>query len=123
MEADDSRIKKIKVEDIQTDPVGDMLVSGDALKPYMLHYAAVMTGQDSDSTLQTIAALPIEKRYLFRVAQCLDWALADYDGETAKLDLPYIPNLEELTKKLQMRELKLLSQTRQSKSSICRVIH
>jgi hypothetical protein len=101
------RIVRIKLKDIKTDPVGDMLVEGDTLKPYIDHYCALMTGRNSDQTLKVIAALPEEKRYLFRVVQCLDWELADCDSETAKLDMPYVTDLAEVTQKLHLRLMQL----------------
>ena len=102
-----SKVTRIPLSQITTDPVGDMLAESEAIKPYIDHYRALMTGGDSDTTLHTIASLPIEKRYLSRVAQCLDWALADWDNETAKLDMPYMPDLEEIKEKLRIRSWQL----------------
>jgi hypothetical protein len=97
------KVTKIALKDIKTHPVGDMLAGGDAMKPYIAHYTAMITGQDSNKTLEEIAALPEDKRYVFRVLQSLDWALADYDSETVKLDMPYIPKLDEIKERLQLR--------------------
>ena len=32
--------------------------------------------------------------------ECLDWALADYDSSTVGLDMPYMPDLEDIKEKL-----------------------
>ena len=37
-------------------------------------------------------AIPEDKRYLTRVLDSLDTAFADFDSETAKLDLPHMQN-------------------------------
>lgn len=103
----------VLLKDIKTDPAGDMLVKGKDMRPYINHYKAVLSGEDSNATLKIIAGLPSEKRYLSRVVQCLDWALADFDSETAKLDMPYISDLDEVQAKLQHRlmQLNILFQT------------
>src|SRR5205809_7435761 len=98
---------KVNISDIITDPIGEMLARSEAMKPYMEYYERAMTGQDYKEALAAIASLPLEKRYLFRVSQCLDWALADFDGETIKLDLPYMTDLVELKNKLQLRMMQL----------------
>lgn len=102
------KILQIPLSQIEADPVGDMLAESESLRPYIDHYCALMKGADSDKTLRVIADLPVEKRYLFRVVQCLDWALADYDDETAKLDMPYMPDLGDITEKLRLRAWQLI---------------
>jgi hypothetical protein len=97
------KIVQIPLSEIETDPVGDMLTNSESLKPYIDHYCAVMTGRDSERTLRAIAELPVEKRYLSRALQCLDWALADYDSSTVELDMPYMPDLEDIKEKLRIR--------------------
>jgi hypothetical protein len=42
------RTVKLKLKDIQIHSAGDMLVQGDTMKPYLDHYAALMTRQDSN---------------------------------------------------------------------------
>ena len=44
------------------------------------------------STEKKIAAIPEDNRYLTRVLDSLDSAFADFDTETAKLDLPHMRN-------------------------------
>jgi hypothetical protein len=105
-----ARIVSIPLKDIETDPVSEMLAKGDALKPYLAHYMEVMRGKDGNQTLKAIADLPKGKRYLHRVRQCLDWALADFDDETAKLDMPYmVEDLEEMQEVLSIRLYQLRS--------------
>lgn len=99
---------KVKLSDLELDPVGDMLVAGENMKPYISHLKAQMTGADIEATLAAIAALPVEKRYLFRIEQCLGWALADFDSETAKLDAPYMPDLAATIMNLKVRVYQLL---------------
>jgi hypothetical protein len=102
-----ARIVKIPLSQIVTDPAGAMMCRSESLKPYMDYYCAAMTRGDVEKALTVIAKLPLNKRYVSRVVECLDWALADYDGETVRLDLPYLPNLEGIKEKLQNRILQL----------------
>jgi hypothetical protein len=101
------KITKIPITAIKCDPVGDMLARSDDIQPYIKHYAALMSGGDSEKTLAVIAALPKDKRYLSRVLQCLAWALADFDSETVKLDLPYMDSLDAIKEELAKREWQL----------------
>jgi hypothetical protein len=101
------KIVNIPLSQIKTDPAGDMMCRSESLKPYMDYYTAALTRGDTEKALTAIAELPLSKRYVSRVVECLDWALADYDGETVRLDLPYLPDLEEIKEKLQRRFLQL----------------
>ncbi len=60
-----------------------------------------------ESALHVLRDLPLEKRYTWRVFSVLKWALADFDDECLKLDLPYIPETKraEMLKELQIRLL------------------
>src|SRR5262245_16609831 len=93
----------IRLKDINTHPVGDMLAASENMEPYINHYGALVTDGESEQTLKAIASLPVEKRYITRVMQCLDWALADFDSETVKLDLPYLPELAGAIETLRLR--------------------
>ena len=103
----------IPVSQIDSDAVGDMLTKGENMRPYLAYYAALRGKGDVAAAAAVIAALPKENRYLYRVFQCLDRALADFDNETAKLDLRYVENLPELREKLdlQLRRLEILRET------------
>jgi hypothetical protein len=103
MKNSERKLVRIPLSQIDTDPAGDMLAESKDIKPYIDHYCALVTGVDSEKTLAAIAALPVDKRYLFRVVQCADWALADYDSSTVKLDIPYMPDLESIKEKLRVR--------------------
>ena len=94
---------RIPLSQIEPDPVGDMLAESDGVKPYINYYCALATGVGIRKTLAVMAALPVDKRYLFRLVQCLDWALADYDDCTVELDMPYMPDLENIKERLQIR--------------------
>ena len=53
---------------------------------------ALDSGTSTKEAERRIAAIPEEKRYLTRVLDSLDSAFADFDTETAMLDLPHMQN-------------------------------
>ena len=108
--------RKLTRDDNQNEPdaAADMLTEDENMRPYLAYFAAVRgDGGDLRAAAAAIAALPKEKRYLYRVFQSLDCALADFDNETAKLDLRYMDDVPELREKLdfQLRKLGLLRET------------
>jgi hypothetical protein len=80
------RVVQIDPRKIKTDPVGDELANSEEMKVYDDVFVASMSGGDIEAALQRVAALKLNKRYVWRVASALDWAFADSDSETAKLD-------------------------------------
>lgn len=53
------------------------LMSAPEMQPYRQFIEAVLTEGDVDGFLQEIAKLPLEKRYVWRVASALKWGFAD----------------------------------------------
>ena len=51
-----------------------------------------LSGRSTKEAERRIAAIPEDKRYLTRVLDSLDSAFADFDTETATLDLPHMEN-------------------------------
>jgi hypothetical protein len=66
-----------------------------------------MSGNDVDPALRRVAALKLNERYVWRVASALDWAFADSDSETARLDWRVMSEEEraEVSDMLQFRVL------------------
>ena len=72
---------------------------------YMEYFTADCSGRSTKETEQRIAAIPEDKRYLTRVLDSLDNAFADFDTETAMLDLPHMQkrNPEAIKRYLEFR--------------------
>ena len=49
------------------------------MEPYLNFAVALMQGADPTAELEAIRQLPLEKRYVWRVASALKWGLADFD--------------------------------------------
>jgi hypothetical protein len=59
---------------------------------YLEYFNAACSGRSTKEAERRIAAIPENRRYLTRVLDSLDNAFADFDTETAKLDLPNMQN-------------------------------
>ena len=59
---------------------------------YLEYFTAACSGRSTKEAERRIAAIPEGKRYLTRVLDSLDSAFADFDTETAMLDLPHMQN-------------------------------
>jgi SEC-C motif len=57
---------------------------------YREYFTAACSGMSTKEGERRIAAIPEERRYLTRVLDSLDSAFADFDTETAMLDLPHM---------------------------------
>jgi hypothetical protein len=59
---------------------------------YREYFAAACSGRSTTEAKRRIAAIPEGKRYLTRILDSLDNGFADFDTETAMLDLPNMQN-------------------------------
>jgi hypothetical protein len=57
---------------------------------YVEYFTAACSGRSTKEAKQQIAAIPEGRRYLTRVLDSLDNGFADFDSETAMLDLPHM---------------------------------
>jgi hypothetical protein len=49
------------------------------MEPYLQFAMALMQGNDPTPELEKIRQLPVEKRYVWRIASALKWGFADFD--------------------------------------------
>ena len=73
-------IDQIKMDDLARDLI--------ASRPeYVQYIMARMQGQSGENELEKIRALPLEKRYTWRIASALRWAFADFESMNITVDL------------------------------------
>jgi len=65
------KVKKIRLKDITTEPGSDELLESPNMVPYLKLAIAVMGHKDVGPAVEALAALPLEKRYTWRVASAL----------------------------------------------------
>jgi hypothetical protein len=79
-------IKQISVHDLKVEPEAEELLESPAMQPYMKLAIAMMQGQDMAPAIKELAALPLEKRYVWRIASALKWAFADFETLNVEAD-------------------------------------
>jgi hypothetical protein len=84
------RVKDVKDVELTPGLADAFTASLDAA--YVEYFTAACSGRSTKDAERRIAAIPEGERYLTRVLDSLDNAFADFDTETAKLDLPHMEN-------------------------------
>ena len=67
------------------------LAESKSMKPYMSLTIAMIQGRDVATTLREIASLPLEERYVWRIASALKWALVDFNPSSLRADIKSLP--------------------------------
>jgi hypothetical protein len=77
------------------------------MQPYMNLALAVMGHKDVGHAVEEITALPLEKRYTWRVASALKWAFADFENLSVVADRRTLSqeDLDKLVDLLRVRPL------------------
>ena len=76
----DEPIKQVPIRDLKAEPEAEDLIDSPAMEPYVKLALAVMGHKDAGPAVEAIAALPLEKRYTWRVTSALKWAFADFEN-------------------------------------------
>jgi hypothetical protein len=82
----DDDIKRIPIKDLRQEEGASELTSSPDMKPYLDYLIAQMQGTDVQRHLDALSKLPLEKRYVWRVASALKWGFADFDNVTVAAD-------------------------------------
>jgi hypothetical protein len=82
----DNDIKRIPIKDLHQEEGAHELASSPDMKPYLEFIKAVMQDHEPSPELEAIRQLPLEKRYVWRIASALKWGLADCDDLSVKAD-------------------------------------
>jgi len=85
-EREDVPPRSMPIGDLKIDPLAEDLLDSPAMQPYMNLAVAMMQQRDMAPATEEIAALPLERRYVWRVASALQWAFADMDTLTVDVD-------------------------------------
>lgn len=67
------------------------LAESKSMKPYMDLTIAMIQGRDVATALREIASLPLEERYVWRIASALKWALVDFNPSSLRADIRSLP--------------------------------
>jgi hypothetical protein len=82
----DDNIKYVPINQLHQEEGAHELATSPDMEPYLNFAVALMQGRDPAPELETIHQLPLEKRYVWRVASALKWGFADFDNLTVEAD-------------------------------------
>jgi hypothetical protein len=102
---DEEDIKWIPIKDLRSEEGADDLVNSPNMEPYVRLAMSTMSGVDAAPSLDEIAKLPLEKRYVWRVASALKWGFADFDGLSVSADRDTL-SVQDLAKVLDLLRLR-----------------
>jgi len=80
------KTKVVPLKHLRAEEGSEDMVKSEAMKPYLNLVMSTVRQRNVDEAMQQIRALPLEDRYVWRVASAMKWAFADCDGESAEAD-------------------------------------
>jgi hypothetical protein len=78
--------KRIPINTVRSEEGAHGLASSPDMEPYLRFITAAIQGSDPTPELEHIRELPLERRYVWRVASALKWAFADLETESVAVD-------------------------------------
>ncbi len=82
----DKRTKRVPIKDLVSEDGAHELATSPDMQPYLRLMKAGLQDRDPNPHLAEIAQLPVERRYVWRVASALKWAFADFDDVHVSAD-------------------------------------
>jgi len=78
--------KPIPIGDIVSEDGAHELATSENMQPYLRLLKAGLQNNDTTPHVEEIAQLPLEKRYIWRIASALKWGFADFDPVYVPVD-------------------------------------
>jgi hypothetical protein len=89
--ADDDHTERIPINQLRQEDGAHELATSPDMEPYLEYIKAVIQDHDPSPELEAIRQLPLERRYVWRVASALKWGLADCESLSADADRQTLP--------------------------------
>ena len=86
MAESDDEIRQVPVGELKSEEGAHDLATSPNMEPYLRLAMAEVQGADLGPELEAIRRLPLEERYVWRVASALKWAFADFDSQNVAAD-------------------------------------
>jgi hypothetical protein len=83
---EDDPVKRRPIKDLRQEDGAHELATSPEMVPYLRLLMAQMQGSDGTAEMEALRQLPLEKRYVWRVASALKWAFADFDDLPTEAD-------------------------------------
>lgn len=99
--------EKVRLDEIRLDPYAEALARSDQMRPYIDFLTAFYSEDEKALEIaeKKVEALPLEKRYIWRIVQALDWGFADFDGVTLRLDMELLSDADRKKTDTKLEEL------------------
>ena len=78
--ADEDDIMQVPTNELRQEEGAQELAESADMEPYLNFAVALMQGNDPAPELEAIRQLPVERRYVWRIASSLKWGFADFDN-------------------------------------------
>jgi hypothetical protein len=82
----DKKPKSIPLNKLISEDGAHELATAPDMQPYLRLIKAGLQDRDTTPHLEEISALPLEKRYIWRVASALKWAFVDLETVSVNVD-------------------------------------
>jgi hypothetical protein len=82
----DRELREVGIEDIDSEDGARELANSANMEPYLRLIGAGMDQEDTTPHVEALVQLPLEKRYVWRIASALKWGFADFDSGTVAMD-------------------------------------
>ena len=82
----EQKFKVVELDSIKMEEGAKELMSAPEMQPYLRYIEAAMLEKDVGPALREIAELPLEKRYVWRVASALKWGFAEFEDWNVTVD-------------------------------------
>jgi hypothetical protein len=80
------KITRVPIKNIVSEDGAHELATSEAMQPYLELLKAGLQDKDITPHVEEIAQLPLEKRYIWRIASALKWGFADFDSVYVPVD-------------------------------------
>ena len=96
---------RVPITDLASQDGAHELATSADMQPYLRLAMAILKDTDPTQELDKVARLPLEKRYIWRVASALKWGFADFDEVNVETDRATISQ-DDLEKVLDLLKLR-----------------
>src|ERR1700733_7995525 len=99
--------ESIPIKNLRSEEGAHELATSENMQPYLRLLKAAFQDKDTTPHVEEIAALPLEKRYIWRIASALKWGFADFDNVNVEVDRETLSeeNLRKLIELLRLRPI------------------
>jgi len=101
----DKKPKSIPIKNLVSEDGAHELATSPDMQLYLRLMKAGLQDHDTTPIMAEIAQLPLEKRYVWRVASALKWAFADFDDVNVTVDRETL-SAEDLGKVVELLKLR-----------------